>query len=279
MLLFVHKGIAAVADRVMGRQSALRRVVTPVYAMALRVAAGSRGMPWNVQGDIVRIDPRFRHLFVVEGEAPVYALLRRDVRPAATVMNIGANIGLYVLMLAGIVGDRGRVIAFEPNAATAAVLRRHVRMNGFNSRVTIDPSAVGLTSGHLPLFDTTEASGLSRLGGPHPALTDRRPPSSTLVPVVSVDDYCRVHAVEPDWLLVDVEGHEIEVLRGAAETFRRRPSLMAIVEVHPTTWRSLDEGRSRLQAVLEDLGLEHVALTGQGDPLAEYGHILVRTRR
>ena len=279
MFLPLHRGIATLADRLIGRQTALRRFVTPAYTRALQLVAGSRGMPWQVQGDSIRIDPRFRHLFVVEGEAPVYELLRGEVRPGATVLNAGANIGLYVLLLARIVGDRGRVIAFEPNVATAAVLRRHVRMNALDDRVTIETSAVGLTCGHLPLFDTSEASGLSRIGTQHPAFVGSRPPSSTVVPVVSIDDYCRRHGVEPDWLVIDVEGHEIEVLGGAADTFRRRPSLAAVVEVHPNTWQSVEEGRARLTAVLTDLGLEHFPMTGQRDPLAEYGHILVRTRR
>ena len=276
MLHLVHRGIAGVADRLMARESPLRRVLTPAYATALQLLAGERGMSWAVGGDVVRIDPRFRHLFVVEGEAPVYALLRREVRPGAITMNVGANVGLYVLLLAGKVGRAGHVIAFEPNVATATVLRRHVRMNGFEGRVTIDPSAVGVTSGHSSLFDTREASGLSRLGAAYPAFIGDRPPASTLVPVVSIDDYCRVHSADPDWLVIDVEGHEIEVLRGASETFGRRPGLTAVVEVHPNTWRSLDEGRARLFAVLNDLGLKYSPLTGQRDPLGEYGHILVR---
>ena len=179
-----------------------------------------------------------------------------------------------MLPLARLVGEKGCIVAFEPNPATAAILERHLRMNGL-SRVLVEDRAVGATTGSVRLFDTTPGSGLSRIAFPHPVHVGRRVPNWTDVPLVSIDDYCAANRIDPDWLVVDVEGHEIEVLRGAAATFARRPGLRAVVEVHPNTWPSVELGRSALAKVIDGLGLQARGLTSQCDALAEYGHVLL----
>lgn len=274
----MHRLIAGVADRVMGRQNPLRLWLTPFYGRALHVVSGGRGVPWVVNGETYRVDPRYRYMLPAVVEPDVAAFLRRSVRPGSTVLNVGANTGLYVMQLARIMGSNGRIIAFEPNPATAAILRRHVRMNGLESMVVVEELAAGAVPGSARLFDTTPGSGQSRLGAPPLAFAGRGKPASIDVRLVTIDDYCVERGLDPDLMVVDVEGYEMDVLRGAAETFRRRPALAAVVEIHPNIWRSLAEGRARLVSVLEDLHLEAHALTGQRDPLGEYGQVLL-TRR
>ena len=278
MLDRMHRVIAGVADRVMARRNPVRRALTPLYARALYLASGDRGVAWVVNGETYQVDPRYRYMLPAIVEPDVADLLRRSVHPGSTVLNVGANTGLYVLQLARILGGIGRIVAFEPNPATADILRRHIRMNGLESLVVVEELAAGASPGSARLFDTTAGSGQSRLGAPHPVFIGRGKPGAVDVRVVTIDDYCREHGLDPDWLVVDVEGYEMDVLRGAAETFRRRPSLAAVVEIHPNIWRSIEEGRARLISVLQDLGLEARALTGQRDPLGEYGQVLL-TRR
>ena len=59
------------------------------------------------------------------------------------------------------------------------------------------------------------------------------------VPVITIDDFCARTGLEPDWILIDIEGFELAALRGAARTIEsRRGSLGMVVEIHPGLWAS-----------------------------------------
>ncbi|MFM7269960.1 MAG: hypothetical protein ACKOZT_15490, partial [Cyanobium sp.] len=54
------------------------------------------------------------------------------LQPGDSVIDIGANLGVYALSMARVVGDTGKVRAFEPASETAALLRESARLNGFH---------------------------------------------------------------------------------------------------------------------------------------------------
>lgn len=243
----LHHAVARAANRVTRYDHPLRRFVTPAYDHLLYALSLGRGIARTLNGEEFLVDPRVRYLLLEQHEAPVAEYLRRHVQPGDTCLNAGANLGFYALPLSRWSAPGGRVIAFEPNPATAAILGRHVRMNGLLDRVRVEPVAVGRARGRARLYDTQAGSGISRLGAKHPYHGDRVP-ASIEVPVVSVDEYCDAHRLEPDWLIVDVEGFEFEVLRGAREVIGRRGAALSIlVELHPYMWD--DEARRRAEAL------------------------------
>lgn len=204
-------------------------------------------------------------------ELPVARFLRQHVQPGATCFDVGANVGVYVLQLARWSAPAGRVIAFEPNPLAATVLEQHIQMNGLTDRVEIVQAAVGEQCG-AGCFYRSEADGMSRLGAPNPALSTKI--ESIDVAIVSLDVFCDERKLEPDWIMIDVEGFELAVLAGARRLLgSHRPRI--IVEMHPDGWEVA--GRSRRDAVtlLNELAVTPLGLTGQQDPLAEYGHVLL----
>jgi len=62
------------------------------------------------------------------------------------VLDIGANLGMYALSMARVVGQEGRVIAFEPASSTAALLQQSADLNGY-SQLEVDSRGVGVRSG------------------------------------------------------------------------------------------------------------------------------------
>jgi FkbM family methyltransferase len=268
MLQFIQHAARRTAEAV-GRESAIVRAMRPGYERMLGIASGGRGIPWEINGLTYRIDPRQRHRLGANYDAPVAAFLRERIRPGAVCVDVGANVGVYVLQFARWAGDAGRVIAFEPNPAARRVLERHVRLNHLTQRVTVVAAAVGAAAGEAVLFASGE-DGMSRLGEPNDELRGATTP--IVVPVVTLDDHCRTAGVRPDWLLIDVEGFEIAVLQGAREIIRSRGrALGLVVEMHARVWPSAGMSRARAESVLRDLGLRPVALTGQSDPLADHG--------
>ncbi len=132
------------------------------------------------------------------------------VRAGAVCLSVGANLGVYPLQFAHWSGPTGRVFAFEPNPQTAAVLRRHVALNGLGQRVHVIERAIAEQPGQARFF-AVGVDGMSRLGAPNPELAGRT--TALTVAVESLDHFVAEHRIYPDALMMDVEGFEVAVLR------------------------------------------------------------------
>ena len=260
--------LARVASAALGRESWLIRQLRPAYESTLQILSGEHGVQWEINGVPFRIDPRYRNQLGNIYEAEVAHFLSERIRPGSTCFDVGANVGAYVLQLAHWTGPTGRVVGFEPNPLAVEVLSAHVRLNGFEPIVTIEKSAVGSSIGSTTMY-CSDADGMSRLAEQNSMLdvTER-----ITVPVITIDDFCARTGLEPDWILIDIEGFELAALRGAARTIaHRRGNLGLVVEIHPGLWASAGTDRSDVERFLAETGLRAISLNGQHDPLGEYG--------
>ena len=103
----------------------------------IRALTRRRGVERRVNGTPFRVASPARALFTEDYDRPLADFLKSRIRPGDDVWNVGANVGIWVLQIATWVGEGGRVVAFEPNAETAATLRENIRLNGFESRVEV----------------------------------------------------------------------------------------------------------------------------------------------
>jgi FkbM family methyltransferase len=260
----------------LGRDSRLVARLRPAYESALELLSGGRGTPWEINGEVYRVDPRQRHRLGQNYDAPVAAFIRERLRPGAVCFDVGANVGVYVLQFARWAGPEGRVVAFEPNPSARAVLARHVELNGLAGRVEVVPAAVGSARGAATLY-AAGADGMSRLGAPNELIAARV--KEITVPVVTLDEFCAERDAEPDWLFIDIEGFEIAALSGARRLLGGRgAALHVVVEMHPNVWDTAGTTRGDAVKLLAELGLRPVALTGQRDPLAEHGLVYLEKR-
>lgn len=240
----------------------------PAYEALLSLIGGGT-TPWTINGETFRVDPRYRRDMARDHEPAVAALWRDRLAPGAVCFDVGANVGLHVLQMARRVGPTGRIVAFEPNPAAMKVLRFHVEANGFADRVTFVEAAAGASTGRAVLH-TQGVDQRARLGSANAGLAgdlDR-----VEVPVVSLDNWAGAQGLQPDWLIVDVEGFEEEVIRGAQGLIAGHPSLGLVVEMHPDSWGDTGTTRASFSALLARLGRRPVSLTGLRDPLG--GHNL-----
>ena len=264
--------LQTVAGRVaglVGRESWLIRKLRPAYESFLEWSGRGRGAAWTVNGVEYRVDPHHRHRLGQNYDAPVAAFLRARVKAGDVCVDVGANVGVYVLQFAHWSAPAGRVVAFEPNPGARVVLERHVEFNGLGGRVQIVPAAVSDRAGSATLY-ADGADGMSRLGEPNRAIAGRVREFN--VPTVTLDEYCATAGVEPDWLFVDIEGFEVAALEGARRLINSRGRAMGIVvELHPNVWHTAGTSRAGLERLLDELKLEAVPLTGQKDALGEHG--------
>jgi FkbM family methyltransferase len=259
----------------LGHDARVVKWTRSTYGAVLNFIAAERGVNWSINGVNYRIDMRYRSQMAHEYESPVAEFLRKVVKPGFVCFDVGANVGVYVLQLCHWSGPSGRVIAFEPNPEARITLQRHVLMNGLRNRVRTVPLALGSADRHSRFF-AAGADGMSRMDMPNPLLANQ---SHELdVPVTTLDGFVQAGRIAPDVVLIDVEGFELEVLLGAQETIRaKRGAIHVVMEIHPSLWSP--RTRNRMSDLLNELELRPRCLTGQRDPLAEYGLVYLEPSR
>lgn len=150
------------------------------------------------------------------------------VAPGETVIDIGANIGFYTLLLGRLVGPAGRVLAFEAMPALAAVAVRSVHENGFEDRCTVHNVALSDRAG---MARFRHAPKTMNFGGGHLAPQDPTPADHVDVQVrlARLDDY--MPTTRCSFIKIDVEGAEPKVFLGAGDLLRRdQPKILS--ELH-----------------------------------------------
>jgi FkbM family methyltransferase len=163
-----------------------------------------------------------------EDEQRVVQLLRRVVKHGDVFFDLGANFGFYSCYVLPLCGKLGAVHAFEANPSLIPHLRRSVEVNGKYGNIQLNALAVGKESGQvLPLYDP-DRIGCSSLY-PHEWLNRD---SRVLVPVVTIDQYVREKRIERiDVMKIDIEGAELDALRGMEATFQACPPKLIICEL------------------------------------------------
>ena len=89
----------------------------------------------------------------------------QSLRPGDVVVDVGANVGYYTVLAGRLVGDAGRVYAFEPDPVSFAIMQRNVRLSGLRN-VVLEPKAVSNEPGSIRLFLSDKNKGDHRIYQP-----------------------------------------------------------------------------------------------------------------
>lgn len=164
----------------------------------------------------------------------VYEVLQS---PSGVVCDVGAHVGTFALKCAR--SPRvSRVLAFEPEPENLGLLRANVVANRL-SKVQVFPYALGSEPGRRRFY-------LSKSGTGHHSLAGARNGPSFEVDVRPLDEVIEeIESPEIGFVKVDVEGFELEVLRGASRTLARD---------HPALAIELDSDKSAIVNLLRELG-------------------------
>ena len=192
-------------------------------------------------------------------ESSSWMAIEQHLSLGATFVDVGAHMGYFSLKAATAVGPSGRVIAIEPHPEMVRTLRDNI----FASRATsvaVEPAACSDSETTLELFSAADSnSGTSSLSRKNASLYGSDG-ASYIVPAWPLDSIIeRANVSRVDVLKIDVEGAELQVLKGAQETIAR---------YHPVLLIELDD------RLLESMGTSSAEIIGF---LSDHGYSLRRS--
>ncbi len=172
------------------------------------------------------------------------------------VADVGAHCGIYSITSSRVVGNSGKVFAFEPNEKTRRLLLHNIFLNG-RKNIEVVSDAVSDKSG-TAIFHQNAESGLSGLGKTKRGFTV----NSCNVKTVTLDEFFskrNIHHLNA--LKVDVEGYEGHVLFGAKNLLKNSQSIIVLCELAEKNYTALNFSVLGVFDYMKSLGFlsEHIA--------------------
>jgi FkbM family methyltransferase len=173
------------------------------------------------------------------------------VKPGTVFFDLGANVGFYTLLASVLVGEKGQVFAFEPLPRNLNYLERHLRFNNVKN-VTVIKAAVSDHSGKTIFYDMGEEGGGGQISSAFNSKdnannTGNQTPCKATLPIdlVQLDSLVLEGKLpEPDYMKIDVEGAEADVLMGSQTILKTKHPIIFLSthnsEVHHRCLRILD---------------------------------------
>lgn len=152
------------------------------------------------------------------------AALAKAAQGARLICDIGANVGYYSVSWARMLAEGGRVHSFEPVPTTYSRLMRNITLNGLEDRVVANNCGLGDEAAtlkmYVPRFSGSGAASLKDLHQEEGSV-------EVEVPVDTLDGYFAANKLDAfDLAKIDVEGAELMVVRGGANTIRAHKPLL-----------------------------------------------------
>lgn len=186
----------------------------------------------------------------------------QSLKVGDVVVDVGAHIGFYTLLAAKIVGEAGKVYAFEPDSKNFSLLTKNVAANGYKNVILVN-KAVSNKTGQAKLFIHPENTGDHRLY----SAGDSR--VSKTIETVSLDDYFANSSEKIDFIKLDIQGFEYQALSGSKKTISKQKNLKMITEFWPYGLAKSGDSANKLLSLLKELGFKLFIIPELGKKLVQ----------
>jgi len=152
-------------------------------------------------------------------------VVKREVHPGDVVLDIGANIGYYTLMFAKLVGNEGKVFAFEPEPENFSLLKKNVEINGYQNVILI-PKAISNKNDLIQLYLCESNKGMHRI---YNSVCCN---SSIEIESIRADDYFN-SSHQINFIKIDIEGAEYAAIQGMQNILTQNQNIKIMTEFSP----------------------------------------------
>ena len=155
-------------------------------------------------------------------------IMKKEIKEGDIVVDIGASIGYFTLLMSKLVGASGTVYSFEPTPNQFVYLQHNIKQNGFEDRVKVFNIAANDQQGVLSI----QCNACS----------------PNLVSGWALDD---ILPKKVDFIKIDIDGSEPRALKGLIKTIERNPQLKMIIEYIPETQRKLGNSPEEMMEIID----------------------------
>ena len=158
-----------------------------------------------------------------------FKIIKNNVKDGDNVIDLGANIGYFTLILAKLVGPTGKVFAFEPDPRNLALLKKNVEYNNYKN-VIIVPKAVSNVNDKCTLYTGQKTFGQNKIYKPKKTKTQKFIPIDS--ETVRLDDFFKTNGLldKISFIKMDVEGAEFLALSGMKEILKLNKNIKIFTE-------------------------------------------------
>lgn len=197
------------------------------------IVAGDNVVASEVEGFIVGVPgEEWRlaayHTFRGVLEPGLTRRFRETLRPGMVVVDVGANIGMYTLIAARLIGSSGRVISFEPTPRTFAILKDNIQINGLLETGVVELHSIAIAD----RIGTARFGVYARNSG-HNTLFPEGPDATVIEVKTTTLDAALAGVPRVDVIKIDAEGAEPLIWAGMSATLARSPGVRVFVEFAP----------------------------------------------
>ncbi len=173
-------------------------------------------------------------------------LLQKHIKPGDVVLDIGANIGFYATILSDLVGPKGRVHCFEPDQTNFKHLKKAAKKH-FN--IISNNLAVGPKTEIIKMYTS------KNLNVDHRTYKPEEYDKEMDIRAISIDDYLPKDMLV-DFIKMDIQGFEMQAVKGMINTLKLNPKLKMVSEFWPYGLRKAGSSLSEYFIFLKDMGFD-----------------------
>jgi len=148
-------------------------------------------------------------------------IVKKIINKGEVVVDIGANIGYYTLIFAKLVGNNGKVFAFEPEPNNFELLKKNVMTNGYTNVELVRKGISNVNETAILYLDKNNKGG-------HTLIDKIEERESIKIDSIRLDDYFQDDII--DFIKIDVEGFESEAVKGMAKVLQRTNNVKLMTE-------------------------------------------------
>lgn len=202
-------------------------------------------------------------------EANLTNFLLRYVQPGMQVIDVGAHVGMYSMLTGELVGEEGSVHSFEPTSWTYRLLQENCSSY---SNITINNHAVSNQEVELDFADYGPGYGAYNTADSQGAPALKKQATHTKVSSVILDSYITQHSLIPDFIKIDAEGFESEILEGLTETLSASPGSRPLISIEVANEDAWSQNRERSFGIFakQNYAAFNIAVDGLLVPLSKH---------
>jgi FkbM family methyltransferase len=197
-----------------------------IYYQLLDLAFLKKGVPVLINNYSFRFIPKYYKYFPHDYEQANFRFFAQHLKKGMTCIDIGAHFGIMSILFAKYFGCT--VYSFEPTPFTISILKKHIELNNVQDKVEIIPKAISSKDDVCTFYiNDIEGANSNSLIDYNQGNQHRTPYK---VQITSIDNFSANKKI--DFIKIDAEGEEFEVLKGGIKTIKKYRPIM-LLALHP----------------------------------------------